>query len=65
MGSKSCCTNGRYKLKSKTDFWLKKLESNVIHDIQVESDLELWGSRLHLAIELAREQALEVATIRR
>jgi len=28
------------------DFWLKKLESNVIRDIHVKSDLELLGWRV-------------------
>lgn len=32
-----------YTPKSRTDFWLKKLESNVIRDIQVKSDLEVLG----------------------
>lgn len=32
-----------YTPKSRTEFWLKKLESNVIRDIQVKSDLELLG----------------------
>jgi DNA mismatch endonuclease (patch repair protein) len=35
-----------YTPKSRTDFWLKKLESNVIRDIQVKSDLELLGWRV-------------------
>jgi DNA mismatch endonuclease (patch repair protein) len=32
-----------YTPKSRTDFWLKKLESNVIRDRQVKSDLEQLG----------------------
>jgi G:T-mismatch repair DNA endonuclease (very short patch repair protein) len=32
--------------KTRADFWLKKLESNVIRDIQVKSDLELFGWRV-------------------
>ncbi|HBA70790.1 MAG: very short patch repair endonuclease [Geobacteraceae bacterium GWC2_55_20] len=35
-----------YTPKSRTEFWLKKLESNVIRDIQVKSDLELLGWRV-------------------
>jgi DNA mismatch endonuclease (patch repair protein) len=35
-----------YTPKSRTEFWLKKLESNVIRDIQVKSDLELSGWRV-------------------
>lgn len=35
-----------YTPKSRTDFWLKKLESNVIRDIQVKSDLEILGWRV-------------------
>lgn len=35
-----------YTPKSRTDFWLKKLESNVIRDIQVKSDLEISGWRV-------------------
>lgn len=35
-----------YTPKSRTDFWLNKLESNVIRDIQVKSDLEKLGWRV-------------------
>lgn len=35
-----------YTPKSRTDFWLNKLESNVIHDIQVKYDLEILGWRV-------------------
>ena len=35
-----------YTPKSRTEFWLKKLESNVIRDIQVKSDLEILGWRV-------------------
>ena len=35
-----------YTPKSRTEFWLKKLEPNVIRDIQVKSDLELLGWRV-------------------
>ena len=35
-----------YTPKSRTDFWLKKLESNVTRDIQVKTDLELLGWRV-------------------
>ncbi len=35
-----------YTPKSRTDFWLKKLESNVLRDIQVKSDLETLGWRV-------------------
>jgi len=35
-----------YTPKSRTDFWLKKLGSNVIRDIQVTSDLEILGWRV-------------------
>lgn len=35
-----------YTPKSRTDFWLKKLESNEIRDIRVKSDLELLGWRV-------------------
>jgi DNA mismatch endonuclease (patch repair protein) len=35
-----------YTPKSRVDFWLKKLESNVTRDIQVKSDLELLGWRV-------------------
>jgi DNA mismatch endonuclease (patch repair protein) len=35
-----------YTPKSRTEFWMKKLESNVIRDIQVKSDLELLGWRV-------------------
>lgn len=35
-----------YTPKSRTDFWLKKLESNVTRDNQVKSDLELLGWRV-------------------
>lgn len=35
-----------YTPKSRTDFWLKKLGSNVIRDIQVKSDLEILGWRV-------------------
>ena len=35
-----------YTPKSRTDFWLNKLESNVIRDIQVKSDLEILGWRV-------------------
>jgi DNA mismatch endonuclease (patch repair protein) len=35
-----------YTPKSRTEFWLKKLESNVIRDIQVKSDLDILGWRV-------------------
>lgn len=35
-----------YTPKSRTDFWLKKLESNVLRDIKVKSDLETLGWRV-------------------
>jgi DNA mismatch endonuclease (patch repair protein) len=35
-----------YTPKTRMDFWLKKLESNVIRDIHVKSDLELLGWRV-------------------
>jgi DNA mismatch endonuclease (patch repair protein) len=35
-----------YTPKSRTEFWMKKLESNVIRDIQVKSGLELLGWRV-------------------
>ncbi len=35
-----------YTPKSRTEFWLKKLESNMIRDIRVKSDLELLGWRV-------------------
>jgi DNA mismatch endonuclease, patch repair protein len=35
-----------YTPKSRTEFWLKKLESNVIRDNQVRSELELLGWRV-------------------
>jgi DNA mismatch endonuclease (patch repair protein) len=35
-----------YTPKSRTEFWLKKLESNVIRDVRVKSDLELLGWRV-------------------
>jgi DNA mismatch endonuclease (patch repair protein) len=35
-----------YTPKSRTDFWLKKLESYVSRDIQVKSDQELLGWRV-------------------
>ena len=35
-----------YTPQSRMEFWLKKLESNVIRDIQVKSDLEILGWRV-------------------
>jgi DNA mismatch endonuclease (patch repair protein) len=35
-----------YTPKSRTEFWLKKLESNVVRDNQVKFDLELSGWRV-------------------
>ena len=35
-----------YTPKSRTDFWLKKLESNAIRDQQVKTDLERLGWRV-------------------
>ncbi len=35
-----------YTPKSRTEFWLNKLESNVIRDVRVKSDLELLGWRV-------------------
>ena len=40
-----------YTPKSRTEFWLKKLESNMIRDIQVKSDLEILGWRVITAWE--------------
>ena len=35
-----------YTPKTRVDFWLEKLESNVTRDIKVKSDLELMGWRV-------------------
>ena len=35
-----------YTPKSRTDFWLKKLESNVVRDQLVKADLERLGWRV-------------------
>ena len=40
-----------YTPKTRMDFWLKKLESNVIRDIHVKSDLELLGWRVIIVWE--------------
>ena len=51
-----------YTPKSRTDFWVKKLESNMIRDIKVQSELEqlgwqvitVWGCELRDPDQLAK-----------
>lgn len=50
-----------YTPKSRTEFWLKKLESNVIRDIQVKCDLEILGWRVITVWECELREPVQLA----
>ena len=51
-----------YTPKSRTDFWLKKLESNAIRDQQVKTDLERLGWRVITVWECELREPIQLGS---